>query len=247
RCALRAALATHRAHGTTRSVISLVADPVPQLHAVLAEIADLAAEDPLVLGSHLEGPYLAPERRGAHNADFLRTPDPAELEDLIGAARGTLQQLTIAPELPGAMEAIDVLVEAGALDAMLNASAPMTASGILRERIVAGAPRAHPAFKRGVTWVSSAGLAAACAAGIFLGATNASLFLTPASVQVAQAASGAAHLAPAVTRTAPTASTTPAASIAAVDGAPTAGDSETTAAPDVYYGGAWFSGLESAG
>ena len=110
---LRAAIATHRAHGTTRSVISLVADPLEQLHASLSEIADLAASDPLVLGSHLEGPYLAPERRGAHNAEYLRTPDPAELEGLIGAARGTLRQLTLAPELPGAFEAIDVLVEAG--------------------------------------------------------------------------------------------------------------------------------------
>ena len=108
-----AALATHRSHGTTRSVISLVANPLASLRSSLEAIADLAATDPLILGSHLEGPFLAPENRGAHNADHLRDPGPFEVEQLIGAARGTLRQVTLAPELPGAMEAIDVLVEAG--------------------------------------------------------------------------------------------------------------------------------------
>lgn len=108
-----AALATHRAHGTTRSVISLVANPLDRLSDCLSVIADLTESDPLVLGSHLEGPFLAPEQRGAHNHEFLIEPGPAEVEQLIGAARGTLRQITIAPELPGALEAIDVLVEAG--------------------------------------------------------------------------------------------------------------------------------------
>ncbi len=107
------ALATHRAHGTTRSVISLVANPIESLTQSLSTIATLAATDPLILGSHLEGPFLAPGRRGAHNADFLIEPQPFELDELISAARGTLRQLTIAPELPGAMEAIDILVAAG--------------------------------------------------------------------------------------------------------------------------------------
>ncbi|HPG75026.1 MAG TPA: amidohydrolase family protein, partial [Rhodoglobus sp.] len=84
----------------------------------LAGIADLAEVDPLVLGSHLEGPFLAPARRGAHNLDHLLEPAPYEVERLIGAARGTLRQITLAPELPGAFEAIDVLVEAGVLVAV---------------------------------------------------------------------------------------------------------------------------------
>jgi N-acetylglucosamine-6-phosphate deacetylase len=110
---MAAALATHRAHGTTRSVISLVANPMASLRTSLREIADIADADPLVLGSHLEGPFLAQDRRGAHNGQFLREPLPYEVEELLGAARGTLRQITIAPELPNAMEAIDVLVEAG--------------------------------------------------------------------------------------------------------------------------------------
>jgi N-acetylglucosamine-6-phosphate deacetylase len=110
---LAAALSAHRVHGTTRSVVSLVANPLGELRERLAEIAALTAVDPLVLGSHLEGPFLAPGQRGAHNADFLRLPDPDSVESLVDAAAGTLRQLTIAPELPGALEVISELAAAG--------------------------------------------------------------------------------------------------------------------------------------
>ena len=110
---ISAALDAHRAHGTTRSVISLVANPVAQLRESLGVIAELAASDPLVLGSHLEGPFLSPDRRGAHNPQFLLDPLPWAIEDLLGAAQGTLRQITIAPEREGALEAIDVLVHNG--------------------------------------------------------------------------------------------------------------------------------------
>jgi N-acetylglucosamine-6-phosphate deacetylase len=113
-----AAIATHRAHGTTRSVLSLVSNPLAQLRASLAVIADLTEADPLILGSHLEGPFLAEARRGAHNPVYLRPPLPYEIEELIGAGRETLRQITIAPELPDALEAIDVFVEAGVVVAV---------------------------------------------------------------------------------------------------------------------------------
>jgi N-acetylglucosamine-6-phosphate deacetylase len=109
--AIRSALAVHRAHGTTRSLLSLVANPIPALEASLSTIADIVATDPLVLGSHLEGPYLSPRRPGAHNPHYLRDPQPAELDRLLDAARGTLRQITIAPELPNALELVEILVE----------------------------------------------------------------------------------------------------------------------------------------
>jgi N-acetylglucosamine-6-phosphate deacetylase len=115
---LAAALASHRAHGTTRALISLVANPLAELRERLAEIADLTASDPLVLGAHLEGPFLAAARRGAHNADYLRAPDAADVDGLIAAARGTLRQMTIAPELPGALDVIPQLVDAGVVVAV---------------------------------------------------------------------------------------------------------------------------------
>lgn len=111
--AISKALAVHRAHGTTRSVISLVANPVEELCESLQAVADLAAEDELVLGAHLEGPFLAVERKGAHNAEFLIDPAPSIVERLISAGRGALRQITLAVEREGALEAIDVFVEAG--------------------------------------------------------------------------------------------------------------------------------------
>ena len=116
--AIAAALSVHRAHGTTRSVLSLVANPVAALEASLATIADIAQGDPLVLGSHLEGPFLAPGRRGAHNPDFLIGPSPATIERLVTAAQGTLRQITIAPELPGALDATADLATAGVVVAV---------------------------------------------------------------------------------------------------------------------------------
>jgi N-acetylglucosamine-6-phosphate deacetylase len=116
--AITAALAVHRAHGTTRSVLSLVANPVAALERSLAAIADIAQADPLVLGSHLEGPFLAPGRRGAHNPDFLVSPSPSAIERLVASARGTLRQVTIAPELPGALDAIAALAAAGVVVAV---------------------------------------------------------------------------------------------------------------------------------
>jgi len=115
---MRTALQAHRAHGTTRSLLSLVTAPLEELTARLREIRELTAEDPRVLGAHLEGPFLAPERRGAHDAALLRAPDAASVAALLEAADGTLRQVTLAPELPGAEEAIDALVAAGVVVAI---------------------------------------------------------------------------------------------------------------------------------
>ena len=123
---MRAALATHRAHGTTRSLISHVANPLASLRESLGIVAELTASDPLVLGSHLEGPFLAPERRGAHDARFLREPEPGVVEELLGAARGTLRTATIAPELPNALESIGVLTEAGVVVGVGHTAADYT-------------------------------------------------------------------------------------------------------------------------
>lgn len=115
---VRAGLAAHRAHGTTRSLVSLVSEPLPKLLDQLALVADLASIDPLVLGSHLEGPFLAPGRRGAHAEHTLIAPNPVVIEQLLIAARGTIRQVTIAPELPGAFEAIRQFVAAGVVVAV---------------------------------------------------------------------------------------------------------------------------------
>lgn len=105
--------AVHRAHGTTRAVISLVTASVDGLAARAAMVADLAEQDATILGSHLEGPFLSVLHRGAHTVELLRDPDPASVDRLIDAGRGTIRQITLAPELPGGLAAVARLVDAG--------------------------------------------------------------------------------------------------------------------------------------
>ena len=110
--AIETALAVHSAHGTTRSVLSLVTAPVAVLAGRLETIARVAASDPRVLGAHLEGPFLDHEFRGAHDPAELRTADAASIELLLEASGGALRQITIAPEHTGA-DAIARFTDAG--------------------------------------------------------------------------------------------------------------------------------------
>ncbi len=76
---------------------------------VVAALREVPAEPvgPRLLGAHLEGPFLSPARLGAHPAGARRDPDPVLLERLLAA--GPVSQMTLAPELPGAAELIDLL------------------------------------------------------------------------------------------------------------------------------------------
>ena len=116
--AIEAALAIHRRHGTTRSVVSLASSDLDSLARSLTDVAELTGRDPLVLGSHLEGPYLSPNRCGAHDPAVLRAPRLDEVTALVDAARGSLRQITIAPELPGALDAIRQLATQGVVAAV---------------------------------------------------------------------------------------------------------------------------------
>ncbi|MFF1252759.1 N-acetylglucosamine-6-phosphate deacetylase [Pseudarthrobacter sp. NPDC058329] len=137
------ALAVHRAHGTTRSVLSLVSAPLNELCQSLKTIADLADTNPMILGSHLEGPFLAAARCGAHNPEYLIHPTPAATAQLLDAARGTLRQITIAPELPGALDAIEEFVSAGVTVAVGHTDADME---LTREAFARGATLLTHAF-----------------------------------------------------------------------------------------------------
>lgn len=71
-----------------------------------------------IRGIHLEGPWLSPARAGAHAPELLRHPDPAEIDALLEAGRGTVRMVTIAPELPGALDAIRRFADAGVVVAV---------------------------------------------------------------------------------------------------------------------------------
>lgn len=121
--AIRAARAVHRSHGSTRAVVSLVTASIDDLEARVGGIADLMLTDRDILGSHLEGPFLDTAHHGAHDPQLLRAPVAADVERLLAAGRGTVRQVTIAPELPGGFDAIRMIVEAGAAAAIGHTSA----------------------------------------------------------------------------------------------------------------------------
>jgi N-acetylglucosamine-6-phosphate deacetylase len=75
------------------------------------------------LGLHLEGPFLAPERRGAHPAKHLRAPDPSLAADEGWSRQSGVALVTLAPELPRALDVVRELVAAGVVVSAGHSSA----------------------------------------------------------------------------------------------------------------------------
>jgi N-acetylglucosamine-6-phosphate deacetylase len=98
-------------HGVTGYFPTTVAAPLDATYTALGQLADaIEANEASVqarpLGIHLEGPFLSHKRRGVHPPEYLVNPTVEIFERLWQAARGHVRMLTIAPEIPGAMEVI---------------------------------------------------------------------------------------------------------------------------------------------
>ncbi|MFA6232352.1 MAG: N-acetylglucosamine-6-phosphate deacetylase [Rhodanobacter sp.] len=104
--------AGHRRFGTTGFLPTLISDEVAMMRAALAAVEQALAEGvPGVLGIHLEGPYLAPARKGVHDPKYFHAPGSAELELLCAPHHG-VRLLTLAPEeVP--LQSIRALAAAG--------------------------------------------------------------------------------------------------------------------------------------
>ena len=124
--ALEQVCRVHAGHGTTALCATVLSSsPGHTLRAL--EVIRAATGTSLggvrVLGAHLEGPFLNPRRAGAQPRSHLRDPDPVLLDELVAAAGSSLRVVTLAPELPGALElverlrALDVVVAMGHSDA----------------------------------------------------------------------------------------------------------------------------------
>ncbi|PPF45468.1 N-acetylglucosamine-6-phosphate deacetylase [Pseudoclavibacter sp. AY1F1] len=108
---------THLESGTTSIVASLVTDELTALCDSISGLATLAEEGTLA-GIHLEGPWLSPAHPGAHAQQHLIEPNSEDLAALLSAGRGQVRMVTLAPELPGGLEAIKALTEAGVVAAI---------------------------------------------------------------------------------------------------------------------------------
>lgn len=108
----------HMIHGTTRQVLSLITNPIDTMCANLQTVHSLMAQHPDILGSHLEGPFLAFARKGAHDPNCLIDPTPDVIARLLDAANGSLRQITIAAEREHGLEAIRTLAQHGVVPAL---------------------------------------------------------------------------------------------------------------------------------
>jgi len=119
-------------HGTTALVPTLVTDEPSALAAALSALAEDVTgstgilpvnshgqdtratwDQPEILGLHLEGPFINPERRGAHPVRHIRPPDLPLARELFEAAHRRIAILTLAPELDGAMPLIRWFADEG--------------------------------------------------------------------------------------------------------------------------------------
>lgn len=109
---LRTLAQAHRRFGTTGLLPTLISDDVQVMRAAIAATRQAISEGvPGVLGIHLEGPYIAPARKGTHDPNKFRVPDAAEIA-LAASLDNGVTLLTLAPErVP--LESIRALVERG--------------------------------------------------------------------------------------------------------------------------------------
>ena len=116
--AIRTIGAAHRKFGTTGFLPTLISDGTDVMRAALAAVEQAFEEGvPGLLGIHLEGPWLAPERKGVHDPKWFHVPGEEELAMLCAPHRG-VRLVTLAPErVPHAiiarLAAAGVLVNAG--------------------------------------------------------------------------------------------------------------------------------------
>jgi N-acetylglucosamine-6-phosphate deacetylase len=111
------AAAAHLAHGTTSMAASLVTDTPGRMADAVRELA-LLVDDGRLAGIHLEGPWLSPRRSGAHQPGALTHPTPGAVEELLTAGGGAVRMVTLAPELPGGLDAVGRLADAGVVVAI---------------------------------------------------------------------------------------------------------------------------------
>lgn len=127
---IRAAGAILARHGVTAYLPTIVTGPRGRVEAALEVLAVPGETDGAEpIGLHVEGPFISPARRGAHDEAHIRDPD---LDDVRRWLSGGVRLITLAPEMPGALAAIEAIAAAGAIAAIghTDADAETTARAI---------------------------------------------------------------------------------------------------------------------
>lgn len=129
-------------NGVTSFLVSTLGTNAEDTATMLAALSHVAGSTAgaEALGFHLEGPFINPARRGAFPPELLRAPSVAEWERFQEAAGGAIRQVTLAPELPGALDVVRAVTGSGAVAAMGHTDAT--------------AAEAHAGFESGIRHVT---------------------------------------------------------------------------------------------
>jgi N-acetylglucosamine-6-phosphate deacetylase len=96
----------HARGGTTSVLLTTATAPLENIVDVLKAVRDYRSPISAVAGVHVEGPFISKAKCGAQRAEFIQDPSPAGVRQLLEYA-DVIKRVTIAPELPGALEAIE--------------------------------------------------------------------------------------------------------------------------------------------
>ena len=99
-------------YGVTHVLPCLISSPKEKILQAIETIQNFRAKNPGVIGLHLEGPFINPEKRGAHSATIIRKPTNAELEEIIRYGKHAIKMITVAPEM-FTEDQLDMLLESG--------------------------------------------------------------------------------------------------------------------------------------
>jgi len=97
----------HASGGTTSLLLTTATAPLNEIVKVLQAVRDFRSTITPIVGVHVEGPFISKAKPGAQRAEFIQHPSPSAVRQLIEHV-DVLKRVTIAPELPGALEAIEV-------------------------------------------------------------------------------------------------------------------------------------------
>ncbi|HET7287982.1 MAG TPA: N-acetylglucosamine-6-phosphate deacetylase, partial [Pyrinomonadaceae bacterium] len=110
--ALRAVCDFHASGGTTSLLLTTATAPLHEILKVLQAVRDYRSNIRAIAGAHVEGPFISKTKAGAQRAEFIQDPSPPAVRQLLEYT-DVLKRITIAPELPGALEAIEAFYASG--------------------------------------------------------------------------------------------------------------------------------------
>jgi N-acetylglucosamine-6-phosphate deacetylase len=95
----------HASGGTTSLLLTTATAPLDKIVTVLQAVRDSGSDIRAIAGVHVEGPFISRMRAGAQRTEFIQDPSSGAVQQLIEHA-SVIKRVTLAPELPGALEAI---------------------------------------------------------------------------------------------------------------------------------------------